>query len=96
MQGGSPSNISCVSLLTMIRKFKVQDLEGPPTKQSARNEPTAFVLSLSATEIKIIAVIAAVYNIFCNFAAEETECDRLTFTGFMTLHSSVQSILKAL
>ena len=78
----------------MIRKFKVQDLEGPPTKQSARNEPTAFVLSLSATEI--IAVIAGVYNIFCNFAAEETECDRLTFTGFMTLHSSVQSILKAL
>lgn len=80
----------------MIRKFKVQDLEGPPTKQSARNEPTAFVLSLSATEIKIIAVIAAVYNIFCNFAAKETECDRLTFIGFMTLHSSVQSILKAL
>lgn len=80
----------------MIRKFKVQDLEGPPTKQSARNEPTAFVLSLSATEIKIIAVIAGVYNIFCNFAAEETECGRLTFTGFMTLHSSVQSILKAL
>lgn len=96
MQGGSPSNISCVSLLTMIRKFKVQDLEGPPTKQSARNEPTAFVLSFSATEIKIIAVIAGVYNIFCNFAAEETECDRFTFTGFMTLHSSVQSILKAL
>lgn len=96
MQGGSPSNISCVSLLTMIRKFKVQDLNVPPTKQSARNEPTAFVLSLSATEIKIIAVIAAVYNIFCNFAAKETDCDRLTFTGFMTLHSSVQSILKAL
>lgn len=43
-----------------------------------------------------MAVIAAVYNIFCNFAAEETECDRLTFTGFMTLHSSVQLVLKAL
>ena len=96
MRGCSPSSISCVSHLTKIRKFKVQDLEGPSTKQSARNEPTAFVLSLSATEIKIIAVIAAVYNIFCNFAAEETECDRLTFTGFMTLHSLVQSILKAL
>ena len=54
----------------MIRKFKVQDLNVPPTKQSAHNEPTAFVLSLSATEIKIIAVIAGVYNIFCNFAVK--------------------------
>lgn len=89
-------NLKQNSVRHLINEFKVQDLEGPPTKQSARNEPTAFVLSLSATEIKIIAVIAGVYNIFCNFAAEETECDRLTFTGFMTLHSSVQSILKAL
>ena len=89
-------NLKQNSVRHLINEFKVQDLEGPSTKQSAHNEPTAFVLSLSATEIKIIAVIAAVYNIFCNFAAEETECDRLTFTGFMTLHSSVQSILKAL
>lgn len=96
MQGGSPSSIGCVSLLTKIRKFKVQEIEGSLTKQSDRNEPTAFVLSFSATEIKIIAVIAAVYNIFCNFAVEETECDRLTLIGFLTLHSSVQSILKAL
>lgn len=89
-------NLKQNSVRHLINEFKVQDLEGPPTKQSARNEPTAFVLSFSATEIKIIAVIAGVYNIFCNFAAEGTECDRLTFTGFMTLHSSVQSILKAL
>ena len=66
-----------------------------PSSQLAMSRLLLFYPSLTS-ELKFIAVIAAVYNIFCNFAAEETECDRLTFTGFMTLHSSVQSILKAL